>query len=111
MLCPDGSLTVAVAGRTAAAPRPEEPKTPKRVTELVAEAAQLFAERHPEKVLALVDEILTLDPNNADAYYQLKRYKDALRLYRKATELENANPGELRKKINNLEVILRERSL
>lgn len=48
--------------------RPEEPKTPKRVTELVAEAAELFAQRHPEKVLALVDEILTLDPNNAEAH-------------------------------------------
>ena len=35
----------------------------------------------------------------------------ALRLYSKAAGLENASPSELRKKINNLELLLRERSL
>lgn len=55
--------------------RPKMPATPKsvgktaaHVGELVAEAGKLFAERHPEKVLALVDEILTTDANNADAH-------------------------------------------
>jgi cytochrome c-type biogenesis protein CcmH/NrfG len=47
----------------------------------------------------------------ADTYMRLKRLPEALRLYRRATELENSNPTELRKKINELELRLRERSL
>ena len=53
----------------------------------------------------------TVTEHLADAYYRQKRYRDALRLYRRALEMENPNSSELRKKINNLELLLRERSL
>lgn len=39
-----------------------------RVADLIAEAVESFAQRKPEAVLALVDEILTLDANNAEAH-------------------------------------------
>jgi chemotaxis protein methyltransferase CheR len=39
-----------------------------RVAELNAEARELFAQRQPEKVLALVDELLTIDANDANAH-------------------------------------------
>jgi tetratricopeptide (TPR) repeat protein len=53
----------------------------------------------------------TVTEHLADAYYRLKRYRDALKLYRGATEMENSNPAELRKKINELELRLRGPSL
>jgi chemotaxis protein methyltransferase CheR len=39
-----------------------------RSTDLTAEAAELFAERHPEQVLALVDELLSIDAHDASAH-------------------------------------------
>ncbi len=39
-----------------------------------------------------------------------KRYRDALRIYRRALVMENANKSELNKKINQLETILREKA-
>lgn len=50
----------------------------------------------------------TVAEHLGDAYFQQKRYRDALRIYRRALELENANPPELRKKINQLQIFLRE---
>lgn len=50
----------------------------------------------------------TVAEHLADAYYQQKRYRDALRLYRRALTLENADITGLRKKINNLESFMRE---
>ena len=38
---------------------------------------------------------------------QMKRYRDALRIYRRALGLENANTSSLRKKINQAEIILK----
>jgi tetratricopeptide (TPR) repeat protein len=53
----------------------------------------------------------TVAEHLADTYYHQKRYREALRLYRKALGLENSHPTELRKKINELELLLQERSL
>ena len=64
-----------------------------------------------EKAYHLMPNDGTVTEHLADAYYRLKRYRDALKLYRQATEMENSNPAELRKKINELELRLRERSL
>ena len=64
-----------------------------------------------ERAHHLMPQDGTVTEHLADAYYRLKRYREALRLYRKAAGLENPNPTELRKKINNLELLLRERSL
>jgi Flp pilus assembly protein TadD len=49
----------------------------------------------------------TVAEHLGDAYFQMKRYRDALRLYRQALGLENANPPALRKKINQVETILK----
>ncbi len=64
-----------------------------------------------EKAHHLMPNDGTVTEHLADAYSRLKRFRDALKLYRAATEMENANPVELRKKINELELRLRERSL
>jgi tetratricopeptide (TPR) repeat protein len=42
-----------------------------------------------------------------DAYFKMKRYRDALRIYRRALVLENANTSILRKKINQVESLLK----
>ena len=49
----------------------------------------------------------TVAEHLGDAYFQMKRYRAALRIYRQALELENANPPALRKKINQVEIILK----
>ncbi|HEY3317359.1 MAG TPA: CheR family methyltransferase [Coriobacteriia bacterium] len=75
------------AARSRREPRTPEtpPKKRQRVQDLTAEAAELFAERHPEKVLALVDELLTLEEHDADAqvlaahaYADMGNYEAAL---------------------------------
>jgi predicted negative regulator of RcsB-dependent stress response len=50
----------------------------------------------------------TVAEHLGDAYLQQKRYREALRIYRRALSMENANPSELRKKINQLETLLKE---
>ncbi len=50
----------------------------------------------------------TVAEHLGDAYFQQKRYRDALRTYRHALRLENANTAELHKKINHLEVLMRD---
>lgn len=65
-----------------------------------------------ERAHRLMPQDSTVAEHLADVYYRLKRFKEALRLYRRATELESpGNPAELRKKINDLEMLLQERSL
>jgi tetratricopeptide (TPR) repeat protein len=49
----------------------------------------------------------TVAEHLGDAYFQMKRYRDALRIYRQALGLENANTPSLRKKINQVEIILK----
>ena len=49
----------------------------------------------------------TVAEHLGDAYFQMKRYRDALRIYRRALGLENANTPALRKKINQVEIILK----
>ena len=61
-----------------------------------------------ERAYRLMPEDGTVAEHLADAYSQQKRYREALRLYRRAQTLENANHPELRKKINHLELIMRE---
>ena len=64
-----------------------------------------------ERAHRLMPQDSTVTEHLADAYHRQKRYREALRLYRRALELENPNSSELHKKINNLELLLRERSL
>jgi tetratricopeptide (TPR) repeat protein len=52
----------------------------------------------------------TVAEHLGDAYFQQKRYRDALRIYRRALNMDNANLPELRKKINQLETLLKERA-
>ena len=49
----------------------------------------------------------TVAEHLGDAYFQSKRYRDALRIYRRALGLENANTPALRKKITQVESILK----
>jgi tetratricopeptide (TPR) repeat protein len=48
----------------------------------------------------------TVTEHLADVYSRLQRHREALRLYRRALGQEDANPGELRKKIDKLEHLL-----
>ncbi|HZE22249.1 MAG TPA: tetratricopeptide repeat protein, partial [Desulfobaccales bacterium] len=52
----------------------------------------------------------TVAEHLGDAYSRQKRYRDALRIYRRALGLENANKPELQKKINHLEVLMMQES-
>jgi tetratricopeptide (TPR) repeat protein len=52
----------------------------------------------------------TVAEHLGDAYFQQKRYRDALHIYRRALGMEGANTSDLRKKINNLETLLKERA-
>ena len=60
-----------------------------------------------EKAHRLMPEDGTVTEHLADVYSSLQRRREALRLYRRALGQEDANPGELRKKIDNLEHLLR----
>jgi tetratricopeptide (TPR) repeat protein len=59
-----------------------------------------------EKASRLLPQDGTVAEHLGDAYFQQKRYQEALRLYKRATSLENANVPELRKKIEKLENLL-----
>ena len=63
-----------------------------------------------ERAFRIMPQDGTVAEHLGDAYFQLKRYPDALRLYRQALGLENNNPPELRKKIQQLDQLLREPS-
>jgi tetratricopeptide (TPR) repeat protein len=63
-----------------------------------------------ERAHRLMPQDGTVAEHLADAYVQQKRYREALRLYRRALDLENANLASLRKKITKLETLLRERA-
>jgi len=52
----------------------------------------------------------TVAEHLGDAYSQQKRYRDALRTYRRALTLENANSSELHKKIKQVETFLKGRA-
>jgi tetratricopeptide (TPR) repeat protein len=74
-----------------------------------------YKKGQPEKALVELERAHQLIPQDgtvtehlADVYNRLKRYREALRLYRQALGQENANPVELHKKIHQLEVLLRE---
>jgi Tfp pilus assembly protein PilF len=64
-----------------------------------------------ERAHRLMPQDPTVAEHLGDAYFQQRRYRDALRIYRQALGMENANPSELRKKINQMETLLRERAL
>jgi tetratricopeptide (TPR) repeat protein len=61
-----------------------------------------------ERAHHLMPEDGTVGEHLGDAYSQQKRYREALRIYRRALSMDNANPSELRKKINQLEILLKE---
>ena len=59
-----------------------------------------------ERAHRLMPQDGTVTEHLADVYLRLQRHREALRLYRRALGQEDANPGELRKKIDNLEHLL-----
>jgi len=59
-----------------------------------------------ERAFRLMPQDGTVAEHLADAYFQQRRLQDALRLYRQALKMENNNPPELRKKIQQLEKLL-----
>ncbi len=60
-----------------------------------------------EKAHRIMPQDGTVAEHLGDAYFQVRRYRDALRLYRRALGLENANAGALRKKITDTELVLK----
>jgi tetratricopeptide (TPR) repeat protein len=60
-----------------------------------------------ERAHKIMPEDGTVAEHLGDAYAQQKRYREALKLYRKAEGLENANVNELRKKTKQLEQLLK----
>jgi Flp pilus assembly protein TadD len=60
-----------------------------------------------EKAHRLMPQDGTVAEHLGDAYSQMKRYRDAMRIYRRALVLDNANLSTLRKKINQVEVLLK----
>jgi tetratricopeptide (TPR) repeat protein len=63
-----------------------------------------------ERAHHIMPQDSTVAEHLGDAYFQQKRYRDALRIYRRALVMENANKSELNKKINQLETLLREQA-
>jgi Flp pilus assembly protein TadD len=59
-----------------------------------------------ERAFRIMPQDGTVAEHLGDAYFKQRRYNDALRLYRQALGLENNNPPELRKKIQQIEKIL-----
>jgi len=59
-----------------------------------------------ERAHRLMPQDGTVTEHLADVYWHLQRHREALRLYRRALGQEDANPGELRKKIDKLEHLL-----
>ena len=60
-----------------------------------------------ERAHRLMPQDGTVAEHLGDAYFKQKRYRDALRIYRQALTLENANTSTLRKKINQVEIFLK----
>jgi tetratricopeptide (TPR) repeat protein len=60
-----------------------------------------------ERAHRLMPQDGTVAEHLGDAYFQMKRYRDALRIYRRGLGLENANTSILRKKINQVEIFLK----
>jgi tetratricopeptide (TPR) repeat protein len=60
-----------------------------------------------ERAHRIMPQDATVAEHLGDAYFKAKRYRDALRIYRRALELENAAPSSLRKKINQVESLLK----
>ena len=63
-----------------------------------------------ERAHRLMPQDGTVAEHLGDAYFQMKRYRDALRIYRRALRLENANTPALRKKITQPETLMKGRS-
>ena len=60
-----------------------------------------------ERAHRLMPQDATVAEHLGDAYFQQKRFRDALRIYRRALVLENASHTDLRKKISQLESLLK----
>jgi Tfp pilus assembly protein PilF len=60
-----------------------------------------------ERAHRLMPQDSTVAEHLGDVYFQMKRYRDALRIYRQALTLENANPATLRKKIAQVEPLVK----
>jgi tetratricopeptide (TPR) repeat protein len=63
-----------------------------------------------ERAHRIMPDDATVAEHLGDAYSGQKRYRDALRIYRRALGLENANKPELHKKINHLEILMMKES-
>ena len=64
-----------------------------------------------ERARKIMPQDGTVAEHLADAYVRLKRYREALRLYRQAEDLENADVIQLRKKIKKLEQLQQGRGI
>ena len=64
-----------------------------------------------ERAHRLMPQDGTVTEHLADVYSSLQRQREALRLYRRALGQEDANTGELRKKIDKLEHLLQQGSV
>ena len=60
-----------------------------------------------ERAYRVMPQDGTVAEHLGDAYFQMKRYRDALRIHRRALVLEDANTPALRKKIIQVEIILK----
>jgi tetratricopeptide (TPR) repeat protein len=60
-----------------------------------------------ERAHRLMPQDGTVAEHLGDAYFQMKRYRDALRIYRRALTLDNANTSSLRKKITQTEPFIK----
>jgi tetratricopeptide (TPR) repeat protein len=60
-----------------------------------------------ERAHRIMPQDSTVAEHLGDAYVKVKRYRDALRIYRRALELENANSSSLRKKIQQVEILMK----
>jgi tetratricopeptide (TPR) repeat protein len=73
-----------------------------------------YKKGHYDKAVAELERAHRLMPQDStvaehlgDAYVKMKRYRDALRIYRRALALGNATPATLQKKINQVETIMK----
>jgi Tfp pilus assembly protein PilF len=60
-----------------------------------------------ERAHRIMPQDSTVAEHLGDAYVKVKRYRDALRIYRRALELENANSSSLRQKIKQVEILMK----
>jgi tetratricopeptide (TPR) repeat protein len=64
-----------------------------------------------ERAHRLMPQDATVAEHLGDAYLQQRRYRDALRMYRRALKMDNANLRDLRQKIDKVKLTLQRQTL